>query len=81
MPSTGTPSSSTAGSSCGAPSSYSDDGPPLRMIARGSRARQLRRGRVIRQDLREDPELAHPPGDELGDLRTEVEDDEGLVPS
>ena len=33
------PSSNTRGSTCGAPSAYTDAGPPLRMSAYGLRAR------------------------------------------
>src|SRR5450830_1259818 len=39
MPSTGTPASNSAGSTDGAPSAYTLDGPPDRMIATGSLAR------------------------------------------
>src|SRR6476469_6977444 len=39
MPSVGMPSSNTSGSTCGAPSAYTDAGPPLRMRACGLRAR------------------------------------------
>src|SRR3954453_11417507 len=39
MPSVGTPSSNRCGSIRGAPSAYTDAGPPLRMIACGLRAR------------------------------------------
>ncbi len=35
MPKTGTPASNSARSSCGAPSSYTEEGPPDRMIAFG----------------------------------------------
>ena len=35
MPNTGTPASNSAGSVRGAPSAYTEDGPPDRMIARG----------------------------------------------
>src|SRR5690606_22672790 len=35
--------------------------------------------RVAGQDLRVDAELSHATGDELRDLRSEVDDDEGLV--
>src|SRR5436190_5698961 len=35
MPKTGTPASNRAGSTCGAPDSYTLDGPPDRMIAAG----------------------------------------------
>src|SRR5215510_8527755 len=38
MPNTGTPASNRSGSTCGAPGSYTLDGPPDRMIAAGSRA-------------------------------------------
>ena len=38
MPSTGTPASKIAGSTEGAPSSYTEDGPPDRMMAAGSLA-------------------------------------------
>src|SRR5438105_1646749 len=37
MPSVGTPSSKIAGSTCGAPSAYTDAGPPERISATGSR--------------------------------------------
>ena len=43
MPKTGTPGSNSAGSSCGAPSAYTLDGPPDRTIAAGLRARSRRR--------------------------------------
>ena len=39
MPNVGTPASNSAGSTCGAPSAYTDDGPPDRIIAAGRRAR------------------------------------------
>src|SRR3954451_7200645 len=39
MPSIGTPRSKSAGSTCGAPSAYTDAGPPLRIRACGFRAR------------------------------------------
>src|SRR3954471_19741773 len=39
MPSVGTPRSKSAGSTCGAPSAYTDAGPPLRISACGFRAR------------------------------------------
>ncbi len=38
MPKTGTPASNSAGSVRGAPSAYTDAGPPDRMIAFGLRA-------------------------------------------
>src|SRR5919108_4392389 len=46
MPSIGTPSSYTSESTCGAPSAYTDAGPPLRTIARGRRARSASTGVV-----------------------------------
>src|SRR6478672_410485 len=39
MPSVGMPSANTSGSTCGAPSAYTDAGPPLRISACGLRAR------------------------------------------
>src|SRR5579859_6033264 len=39
MPSVGMPKSKTRGSTCGAPSAYTEAGPPLRMSAYGLRAR------------------------------------------
>lgn len=47
MPKTGTPASKMARSSCGAPSSYTDDGPPERMIALGSLASISATGMVL----------------------------------
>jgi len=38
MPNTGTPASNTSASTLGAPGSYTELGPPDRMIALGSRA-------------------------------------------
>src|SRR6478672_984399 len=39
MPRVGMPSANTSGSTCGAPSAYTDAGPPLRISACGLRAR------------------------------------------
>ena len=38
MPKTGSPASNRAGSTCGAPSAYTLDGPPERITAAGRRA-------------------------------------------
>ena len=39
MPNVGTPVWKNPGATCGAPSAYTDDGPPDRMTALGARAR------------------------------------------
>src|ERR687885_445301 len=41
MPSTGTPASNSAGSTCGASSAYTDAGPPERITAAGAELRVL----------------------------------------
>ena len=76
MPSTGIPSSSSAGSSRGAPSAYTDAGPPERISPFGRRRAHLVDADVVRQQLGEDAELAHPARDQLGVLAAVVEDDD-----
>ncbi len=47
MPKTGTPASKSSRSRRGAPSSYTDEGPPERMIAAGFLARMSATGMVL----------------------------------
>ena len=79
MPSTGTPASYTAGSIDGAPSTWTDAGPPERMIAFGRRGEHLRDRHVARHDLAVDVRLTHAAGDQLRVLRTEVDDENEVV--
>ena len=75
----GVPSSNSAGSHVGAPASDTLFGPPDRMMPdRLARANLLGR-RVRRPDLRVDRQLAQAPRDELGVLRPEIENDDGLM--
>ena len=46
------------------------------MIARAPRRSISAYGRVVREQLRVDVELAHPARDQLGELAPEVEDDD-----
>ena len=66
-----------AGSSEGAPSTCTLLGPPERMIADGRLGRHLGGGDAVRHDLGVHVELAHPPGDQLGVLRAEVDHQHG----
>ena len=75
MPKTGTPASNRAGSTCGAPGSYTLDGPPDRMIAAGSAGQHLGDRHRVRHDLGVDVGLAHAAGDQLGVLGAEVDDE------
>ena len=76
MPSTGIPSSSSAGSSLGASGAYTDAGPPDRIRPFGLRARDLVGADVVRQQLGEDAALAHAARDQLRVLAAVVEDDD-----
>ena len=76
MPSTGIPSSSSAGSSRGAPGAYTDAGPPREDQPARRALAHLLDPHVMRQQLGEDPELAHPPRDQLRVLSAVVEDDD-----
>ena len=78
MPITGTPSSSSAGSSAGAPSAYTDAGPPESTIPRGRRATICSTRDVVGEQLAEDPAVAHPAGDQLRVLPAVVEHDHRL---
>ena len=49
------------------------------MIAAGARSADLGGGDAVRDDLGVDVQLAHPPGDELRVLRTEVDDEHGVI--
>ncbi len=75
----GTPASKTPASQCGAPASETLFGPPDRMMPTGARSRNLRERRVERQDFGVDRQLAQAARDQLGELRAEVEDDDGLM--
>ena len=79
MPNTGTPASNSAGSVRGAPSAYTEDGPPDRMIALGSPGEHARStGIEWRHDLGVDVRLAHPTGDQLRVLGPEVDDEHAV---
>ena len=75
MPSVGTPSSKSPGSTCGAPSAYTEAGPPERISAAGLRARTSLGGDRVRDELRVDARLAHAPRDQLRVLAAEVDDE------
>ena len=77
MPSTGTPSSKIAGSSCGAPSSYTLDGPPESTMPDGFLAATSAAVTVCGTISRVDARLAHAAGDQLRVLRAEVDDEHG----
>ena len=53
------------------------DGPPERMMAAGSLGQHLGDRHRVRHDLAVDVRLAHPAGDQLRVLRTEVDDEDG----
>ena len=74
MPSTGIPSSSSSGSSRGAPSAYTEAGPPERISPFGLRRRTSSTPDVVRQQLAEHAALAHAAGDQLRVLAAVVED-------
>ena len=76
MPSTGTPSSSSSGSRRGAPSAYTDAGPPDRISPFGPAPAHLLDAHVVGQQLGEDAALADPPRDQLRVLPAVVEDDD-----
>ena len=66
------PRSNSPESSCGAPSAYTLDGPPESTMACGSLA-DLLHGGGMRDHLRIDPGFTDAPGDQLGVLGTEVD--------
>ena len=68
-----------AGSQCGAPASDTLFGPPDRMTPTGAASAQFVERRVERQDLGIDRQLAQAARDQLGELRAEIEDDDGLM--
>ena len=79
MPSTGTPGVVDGGvERAGRPSTWTDLGPPERMIPAGRAGRQLGGGDGVGDDLAVDVGLAHPPGDQLGVLGAEVDDEDGV---
>ena len=61
------------GSTRGAPSAYTDAGPPLRMSAYGLRARTASGEIVCADELRVDAALAHAARDQLRVLAAEVD--------
>ena len=79
MPKTGTPAVKTASSMPGAPSAYTLDGPPDRMIALGLPRQHVGDRHRVRHDLGVDPRLADAPRDELGVLGAEVDDEDQVV--
>ena len=76
MPSTGMPSSSSSGSSFGAPSAYTDAGPPDEDQPLGLAPPDLLGADVVGQQLAEDAALAHAARDQLRVLPAVVEDDD-----
>ena len=68
-----------AGSISGAGVSLTDFGPPERMIPGGWRASSSTAVDRVGDDLRIDVGLADPPGDQLGVLGTEVDDQDRAV--
>ena len=66
-----------AGVDAGAPSTCTDAGPPLRMMPAGCPIDQLGGGDRVGHDLAVDVRLTDAPGDELGVLRAEVDDEDG----
>ena len=61
----------------GAPSAYTEEGPPERMSAAGFRARDLRCRQAMSDELRVHASLAHAPRDQLAVLAAEVDDEDG----
>ena len=61
------------------PARTTDDGPPDSTIAFGLPGQHLRDRHGVRHDLGVDLRLAHPPGDQLGVLGTEVDDQDQVV--
>ena len=78
MPRTGTPPVHRPGSGRGAPSSYTRRGAAGEDDGARPAPLDLGPGGVERQQLRVDVELADAPGDQLGVLAAEVEDDDGV---
>ena len=69
----------TASGARGLSASMTLAGPPDRMIALGAQAASPRGVRVERPDLAVDSALAQAPGDQLGDLAAEIQDEHPLV--
>ena len=63
----------------GRPAAYTDDGPPDSTIAVRLAREHLGHRHRVRHDLGVDLGLAHPPGDQLGVLRPEVDDEDQVV--
>ncbi len=69
------PRSKIAGSHCGAPSAYTLAGPPERIRPFGASSRTRCGRNVVAHDFAVDVLFAHAASDELGVLRTEVENE------
>ena len=69
------PSSKSSGSTRGAPSAYTDAGPPERIERERIPRARLRRRQPVRHELRVHARLAHAPRDQLRVLAAEVEDE------
>ena len=78
MPSTGTPASNTICGARGLPCRRSEAGPPERMTAFGLDPLEGASADLERHDLAIDAGLAHAPGDQLGDLAAEIDDEDGV---
>ena len=75
MPSTGTSAVKMAGWAAGDWPSVTEAGPPERMMPLGIEGLDLRVVDGLEgMDLAVDPGFAHAPGDQLGDLGTEIDD-------
>ena len=81
MPKIGTPASNSPSGALGAPSAYTEDGPPDKMIAFGCLASISLTGMRRWHDLRVDVALTNPAGDQLGILRPEVNHQNGVKPT
>ena len=79
MPSVGSASSNSSFDTVGAPSSYTDDGPPESTSADGRILRICVERQVVGMDLAVDLELADAARDQLRVLRSEVEDEDQLT--
>ena len=79
MPSTGTPASKISCGARGDPASSTDSGPPERITPFGFIAAKAVGGLLIGHDLGIDALLAHPPRDQLGHLRAEIDDQDLVV--
>ena len=76
MPSTGTPSENTSGGASWPFASYTDSGPPDRMMALGAKRSICSASDIAGVDLRIHAEFAHAARDQLGVLGTEIENED-----